>query len=84
MLCHRERNMKPTAFSRKGGTQDYFLATVCVGGISILPGAAEIHSAGTETRERSLTKFVYSRLIGLCLPLRTAWLCESKDSLITD
>lgn len=33
------------------------------------PGAAEIHSAGTETAERGLTKFVYSRLIGLCLTL---------------
>lgn len=29
MLCHRDgREVKPTAFSRKGGTCDYFLATV--------------------------------------------------------
>lgn len=48
-LRHRDAR---EAFSRKGGTRDSFLATVYVGGINIHPGAAEIHSAGTETREK--------------------------------
>lgn len=49
MLCHRDAR---EAFSRKGGTRDYFLATVYVGGINIHPGAAEIHSSGTQSGEK--------------------------------
>lgn len=49
MLRHRDAG---EAFARKGGTRDSFLATVYVGGINIHPGAAEIHSTGTETGEK--------------------------------
>ena len=40
------------SISTKGGTRDYFLATMYVGGINIRPGAAEIRSTGTEAGEK--------------------------------
>lgn len=61
-----------------GGTRNSVLATVYVGGINIHPGAAEIHSAGTETGEKGTEHICLQWVTRLRLSLRTAWLYERE------